>query len=131
MGSSIPEPGSSGGASGNRYKVEIGSSGVIYARILEKGGTITPKKAKWLTIPLPGVKGRASNYPDSFVIKSKSGNLLIVQKKGKSGIVPLFVLKKKVKIPDFRWLTGSLEEKRSTLDRMMNARELLRIAEKL
>jgi hypothetical protein len=115
----------------NRYNLEIGSHGVKYARILEKGGTITPKNAQWLTIPLPGVKGRASNYPDAFVVKSKKGNLLLVQKKGRSGLVPLFVLKKQVKIPDFRWLKQSMEDKRMTLDRMLNARELLRIAEKL
>jgi hypothetical protein len=115
----------------NHYYLEIGSHGVVYARILEKGGTITPKNAKFLTIPLPGVKGRASNYPDAFVIKSKKGNLLLVQKKGRSGIVPLFVLKKSVKIPDFWWLKGSMEEKRMTLDRMLQARELLRIAERL
>lgn len=116
---------------GNQYVLEIGSYGVVYSRILEKGGVIRPKRKQWLTIPLPGVKGAARNYPDAFVIKSKKGNLLIVQKKGRSGLVPLFVLKKSVKIPDFRWLSGSVEDKRSVLNRMMSARELLRTAERL
>lgn len=116
---------------GNRFSLEIGSRGVVYSRILEKGGVIRPKRKQWLTVPLPGVKGRASNYPDAFVIKSKKGNLLIVQKKGRTGLVPLFVLKKSVKIPDFRWLSRSMKEKRGTLDRMLTLRELMKIAERL
>lgn len=72
--------------------------------------TIRPKKANgWLTIPLRGAltksgrasQGRASarNFKDTFFLKSKKGNLLIVQRKGKgkaAKIIPLFVLKKSV-----------------------------------
>lgn len=76
------------------------------ATVHERGATITPKRARWLTIPLPpaltaqGVPKRPSarDWQNTFVIKSKKGNLLIVQKVGKD-IVPLYVLKKKVVIP--------------------------------
>lgn len=85
----------------------VGSfSGPHYARAQEYGATITARKAKYLTIPLPAAlnsngtpkKKSAREWKDTFVIKSKKGNLLIVQKQG-SGILPLYVLKKQVKIP--------------------------------
>jgi hypothetical protein len=38
---------------GNRYVFEIGSYNVKYARILEKGGTIYPKRKKYLAVPMP------------------------------------------------------------------------------
>lgn len=76
------------------------------AAVHERGATITPKRAKYLTIPLPpaltgqGVPKRKSarEWQNTFVLKSKKGNLLIVQKVGKE-IVPLYVLKKSVTIP--------------------------------
>jgi len=37
----------------------FGARAVKYARIHEMGGTIKPVKAKALTVPFPGVKGRA------------------------------------------------------------------------
>jgi len=108
----------------------FGRKGVRYARIHEKGGTIKPKKAKMLTIPLPGVKGRAANYPDSFIIKSKKGNLLIVEKRGKKGLRPLFSLKKKVKIPPRKWLSRSIKEMKPDLDRSMKPGEILKVMQK-
>lgn len=101
---------------------------VKYARIQEKGGKIKPKKAKMLTIPLPGIKGKAANYPNSFIIKSKKGNVLIVEKSGK-GLRPLFVLKKEVTIPARHWLSGSIAESEPLLRRMMKPEEILKIME--
>jgi hypothetical protein len=67
---------------------------------------IRPKRAQFLTIPLPAAKtaagagrGRARDFPDTFIIKSKRGNALIVRRAGGKGIIPLFVLKKQVTIP--------------------------------
>lgn len=76
------------------------------AAVHERGATITPKRAQYLTIPLPPALTSlgtpklpsARDWKDTFVIKSKKGNLLIVQRVGKE-IVPLYVLKKKVVIP--------------------------------
>ena len=123
--------------------LEIGSWGVKYARILERGGTIRPKRVQYLTIPFPGVKGRARNYSNSFVFKSKKGNLILAQKKmglsfsggslssSRGALTPLFVLKKSVDIPEFRWLSKSVAQERSLLNRMMAKQELLKVAERL
>lgn len=112
-------------------KAEIGSYGVVYARILEKGGKIRPKNKKYLTVPFPKVKGKAPNYSDTFVIKSKKGSLLIVQKKGKSGFKPLFTLRKEVKIPAFGWLSNPIHEALPQLHKLMNKAEILRVAGRL
>lgn len=77
------------------------------AVVHENGATITPKRAKYLTIPLPAALNangtpklpNARAWKDTFIIKSKKGNLLIVQKSGRNGITPLYVLKKSVTIP--------------------------------
>jgi hypothetical protein len=96
---------------------DVGLSEVKYASIQEHGGTIKPLRAKWLTIPVGGTKGKAANYPDSFFIKSKSGNLLLVERRGKrGGLHPLFVLKKEVKIPASHWLSDSIAEKIAELN---------------
>lgn len=98
-----------------------------YARIHEKGGTIKPKTAKALTIPLPGIKGVAANYPDAFIIKSKAGNTLLVESKGKKGLRPLFVLKKSVKIPARHWLSQSKNEMKPELIKLMKPEQIVKI----
>ena len=83
----------------------IGSD-VPYAGIQEFGGTIVPKNATYLTIPLPAaldgsgvpLYAKARDWPNTFVARSKAGNLIIFQKRG-SSIVPLYVLKTSVTIP--------------------------------
>ncbi len=102
-----------------------------YAGIHETGKPIIrPKKAKALTIPLPGIKGVAANYPDAFIITSKKGNTLLVEKKGKDGLRPLFVLKKEVTIPARRWLSQSIAEMKPDLIRHLSPKEILKILEK-
>lgn len=72
----------------------------------EFGATITPKKAKYLTVPLPAAldgrgvpyKKSARDWDHTFVAKSRKGNLIIFQRRG-TQIVPLYVLKTSVKIP--------------------------------
>lgn len=74
--------------------------------IHEEGGVIRPSRAKYLTIPLPSacdrrgvpLKKSARDWPDTFVIRSKRGNLLIVQKNEDGGITPLYLLKSSVRI---------------------------------
>ena len=76
-----------------------GPGEVDYAAIHQYGGTIRPKKKKFLTIPFPGgpadkrVPLRAADFEDTFVAKG-----IIFQKRGED-IVPLFILKKSVVIP--------------------------------
>ncbi len=108
----------------------FGRKGVKYARILEKGGIIKPKKAKMLTIPLPGIKGKAANFPNAFIIKSKKGNSLLVEKKGEKGLRPLFVLKKQVKIPAFHWLRDSIKDMKPELARSLKPAEILKVMQR-
>ncbi len=98
-----------------------------YAGINEKGGTIRPKKAKALKVPLPGIKGVAANYPDAFIIKSKKGNTLLVESRGKKGLRPLFVLKKSVKIPARHWLSQSKNEMKPDLQKLMRPQEIVKV----
>ena len=80
--------------------------GIHYLKSHEYGAVIRPKRSNYLTIPLPAAldsrgvpkKRSAREWKDTFVIKSKKGNLLIVRKK-RAGIEPLYVLKKRVVIP--------------------------------
>jgi hypothetical protein len=84
---------------------QIGAPGIPYASIQEFGGTIHAK-GKLLTIPLPAaldsrgvpLKASAREWKNTFVAKSKKGNLIIFQKVG-STIIPLYVLKSQVTIP--------------------------------
>lgn len=70
----------------------------------EYGATINAK-GKLLTIPLPAaldsrgvpLKRSARDWDNTFVARSKAGNLLIFQRRG-SQIVPLYVLKQTVTI---------------------------------
>ncbi len=83
--------------------LEISAGGgpgeVDYAAIHERGGTIVPKKKKFLTIPFPGgpadtkVPKRAADFDNTFVAKG-----IIFQSLAHES-VPLFILKKSVTIP--------------------------------
>lgn len=80
--------------------------GEFYLRTHEFGAVIRAKRSKYLTIPLPSaldsrgvpLKPRARDWANTFIKKSKRGNLLIFQKRGRE-IIPLYVLKKSVRIP--------------------------------
>ena len=83
-----------------------GSVTVDFPMSVHEKGAIIRKKRKLLAIPLPAAltargvpkKKGPRDWPNTFVAKSKKGNLLIFQKKG-SKIIPLYVLKEKVRIP--------------------------------
>ena len=103
-----------------------------YMMMHETGGTIRAKNAKYLTIPLPAAlnadgtpkKRRARDWNNTFVIKGKKrGTLVIMQKVGR-GAVPLYALKKRVRIPRRLGLAKELRSKRpafrrTVLDRIM------------
>lgn len=73
-------------------------------RMLEEGGTIRPKKGKYLAIPTDAAKhgvGPAASpreYSGIFFMMSKRGNPMLVRAKGKSGIEVMFHLRKEVKL---------------------------------
>lgn len=72
----------------------------------EDGTTITARRAKFLTIPLPAaldsrgvpLRRNARAWDKTFVQMSKRGNLLIFQRRG-TMLVPLYLLKKSVVLP--------------------------------
>lgn len=92
----------------------IGGSRI--AAVQEFGATIRPKNAKFLTVPLPAAlnsdgtpkKKSAREWQNTFVARSKAGNLIIFQRQG-TQIVPLYVLKTSVKIPPRLGLRKTLE----------------------
>lgn len=97
---------------------------VPYARIHEYGGEITPKKGQYLTIPLAAaltgagvLRKPARDWPDTFVMRSKAGNLLIMQKRKGDDMIPLFVLKKRVNISEKRMFRSAVE---NNSDRIKN-----------
>lgn len=118
----------------NRISVEIQSTDVPYARIQELGGTIRAGD-KLLTIPLPAALTAAGvlrntaaelqKRGDTFVARSKKGNLIIFKatpksksrtRAGRQGatrrpqLVPLFVLKDQVTIEPSNWASTSADE---------------------
>lgn len=85
---------------------------VKYADILEEGGIIRPKKAKYLAIPIGEAKtksgvarGRPRDFANTFIRKG-----IIFQKYGKNSIRPLFLLRKSVTIPAFRYMGQTAEQ---------------------
>lgn len=80
--------------------------GIYYLKTHEDGAVIRARRSKYLTIPLPAAldqrgvpkKRSAREWTNTFIIKSKNNNLLIVQRTA-TGILPLYVLKKQVRIP--------------------------------
>ena len=93
-----------------------------YAAVQEYGGTIRPKHGKYLAIPITRKyggqaltdrgrsRGRPRDFKDTFFAVSKKGNLIMFGKyNGK--VVPLFAMKKEVKIPKRPYMKPSLQEK--------------------
>lgn len=75
------------------------------ASVHEFGATIRPRTRKYLAIPLPAamtnagvVKAPPREWPNSFVTRTRGGDLLIATTEG-GRLVPLFALKKEVKVP--------------------------------
>jgi len=73
----------------------------------ETGAVITAKRAKYLALPmiqaldsrgLPRKAGPRA-WRNTYVARSKKGNLIIFQKRTGGKVVPLYLLKKKVKMP--------------------------------
>jgi len=82
----------------------------------EFGATFRPKKAQYLTVPLPAaldsrgvpIKKRARDWDNTFVARTKAGNLIIFQRRG-SQVIPLYVLKSSVRIKPRLGMRKTLE----------------------
>lgn len=110
-----------------------------YANIHETGGIIRPINAKYLAIPVGEARTPAgvarfkprdiegAGYEKSFIRRTRAGNLMIF---GKSGLnlVPLFVLKKEVRIPARRYMSITVEQSKDQVvndivDKIREAKE--------
>lgn len=109
--------------SGQGLQARIGSGArtgkpVIYAGILEKGGVIRPVKRKWLTIPIKGSRALTPAGVQRFTAPEIRGRSFISKGMiwlitGKKKCEPVFVFKKSVRIPAFKYLsktTGGTQE---------------------
>ena len=105
-----------------RLQAGGGRKPVGYAAMQEFGGTQRPRRGQYLTVPLPdaltaagalrarfAVPGGLRQVPGLFLIRSGAGNLLIVERKGKSGIRALFVLRRSVKIRGVHYLQAGAD----------------------
>lgn len=109
-------------ASSNEINIVVGSgvrtgNRLPYANILETGGKIVPKKAKFLAIPLSGAmtksgagKFSAREFFDKYKEKAFIHGNIIYLRKSKTNIVPMFVLKDSVNIPAKKYLSLTLSK---------------------
>lgn len=92
----------------------------VQAALMNYGGTVTPKGHPYLAIPIMenGSERRTAKpkqYQNTFVARSRNGNLVIFQtvtkaSKGKRAVIrPLFVLKESVTIPARPFLVFNAE----------------------
>jgi len=93
------------GASLNQL-VGLYFTNLVYAPVQERGATISARRARYLTIPLDAAKtpagvarGPARSFPNTFFLRSSRGNLLLMQRRPGQKAVPLFLLKRSVKVP--------------------------------
>jgi len=72
----------------------------VQARILYLGGTIEPKNAKFLTIPIAkeAQNRRAKDFPDAFVLRLSNGLFIARYKEQSKQLILLFQLLKSVTI---------------------------------
>jgi phage gpG-like protein len=89
-----------------------------YAGIHITGGTITPRRARYLAIPLAPAALTPAGVPrfssprqvsGLFVIRSKAGNLLLVRRH-RRGLQPFFLLVRSVTIPQRDYFSGPRQE---------------------
>lgn len=107
------------------YTVSLLSS-APYAEIQDTGGTVSAAAGSWLTVPLPAAMlpngvliKKAREYTDAFIIRSKAGNLLIVEDNGAKGITPLFVLKKQITLKPTKWASDAVDRALPSLMEMI------------
>jgi hypothetical protein len=103
--------------------------GLFYLKIQETGGTLRPRGAQYLTVPLPAaldssgmpLKKSAREWDKTFVMRSKTGNLIVARRNGKD-ITPLYLLVRQVVIPPRLGLRTRLETgKQYFIERTMKA----------
>ena len=111
---------------------------VPYAEIHETGGTILPKRRKWLTIPTSNARtgggdkkggytafnlfrGAIPGFKGAVVPKWEVGGIIygIMEGSKKNKLIPLFVLAKRVDIPARRYVSRTLEQSEKEIPNMV------------
>jgi hypothetical protein len=102
-------------------------SDLVYAAIQNYGGTIRPKRSKYLTIPLTQqARNRTAREwgKELRFIESKKGNLLLATVKKRKGkdpqIVPQYLLRKSVEIDGSGYFNEGVEKSLSVIQEALN-----------
>lgn len=102
-------------------KIILGPSGPSkkYAKIIHEGGIITPKKAKFLAIPLtPAARVmKPRDFTDTFIAKNC---IMLKTGKGPKDFIPIYALKKSVEIPAFNWLRVDADDMKIIVSNVQN-----------
>lgn len=91
----------------------------FYMAVHEHGAIVRARRSQYLTIPLEAAldangipkKRSARDWRNTFIAKSRAGNLIIFHREGRR-ITPLYVLKKRVRIPARLGLRKELSRQR-------------------
>ena len=108
-------------------KVRIGIFGeddselVKRAAANEFGAHITPKKGKFLTIPV-NKKAKGKNprdFNDLFVLKADSGELFLVRENGENGLEFFYWLARSVNIPERSFIRSGFDENLDKIEKVV------------
>ena len=90
-------------------------SNLAYAAIHETGGTIRPRNARALTIPISplAARKRARDFPGAFILQARDGNAFIALRTGgarSARIDLLYLLKRQVTLRARRYVSNALKD---------------------
>lgn len=109
---------------GRKLTARVGSN-LKYARIQEKGGAVSAKNAKYLTIPVSDQAKKAGSplhMGDLDFIPRPGGNPLLVSLDENDEMTVHYVLKKSVVIPPHPYLRPALDRNRGRVRRALTRR---------
>lgn len=104
-------------------RLEIGIFGeddgdmVMIGSVHEFGADITPKKSRFLTIPLNKKAKEKSprDFDDLFVLHADSGELFLVKEKGKDSLEFYYWLARSVKIPERSFIRAGFDKNKDNM----------------
>lgn len=90
-----------------------------YARIQEEGGTVRPRRGRYLAIPLRGQEG--ADRAGAFVLTAKSGKKFLARRTEGGGLVLLAILRESVQLRGRRYLRAGLDAAAAELPGVLRA----------
>ena len=103
---------------GQQVSITIQTNRIPYGLIHETGGTIVPKTKQFLTIPLPGAltasgvlrksAAELQQNPSPFDTTFIHDGTIIGDRNDR--LTPLFILRKRVEIPQRRWASSAVDD---------------------